>query len=247
MNDTADLHTLTGAYAAHALDDTERTAFERHLGHCPPCTQEVAEFVATLARLGAAEAIAPPPRLKSQVMAAVPRTRQDAPQIASASPPRPGSRLPRRRQGFALAACLALAVGAGAIAIQQHQETERARTDAAAARHQQATLTTLLTAPDAHLATGPVTGGGTGTTVWSPALDQAGFWASGLPALPGDRVYQLWFDDAGTMRPAGLLPPDGTLVLTGRVHPASGVGVTAEPAGGSTHPTGSPLLLLPLI
>lgn len=246
MNATADLHTLTGAYAAHALDDIERAAFERHLAQCPPCAQEVAEFIATLARLGAAEGVTPPPRLKAQVMAALPATRQDAPRVTPASAPRPGSRPARRWRGFALAACLALAVGAGAIAVRQHRETGRARTDAAAARQQQAALTVLLTAPDAHLATGPMTGGGTGTAVWSPSLDRAGFWASGLPALPDDRVYQLWFDDAGTMRPAGLLPPDGILVLAGTVGRANGVGVTAEPAGGSARPTSAPLLVLPL-
>ncbi|GLW68421.1 hypothetical protein Kpho02_07200 [Kitasatospora phosalacinea] len=246
MNATADLHTLTGAYAAHALDDTERAAFEHHLAHCASCAQEVAEFAATLARLGSAEATTPPPHLKAKVMAALPTTRQDAPRVAPASVARPGGRLSRRWQGFALAACLTVAVGAGAVAVQQHRETERARTEAAAARQQQATLTALLTAPDAHLSTGRVTGGGTGTTVWSPTLGRAGFWASGLPALPGDRAYQLWFDDAGTMRPAGLLPSDGALVLAGPVDAASGVGVTEEPAGGSPHPTGAPLLLLPL-
>ncbi|KIQ65306.1 hypothetical protein TR51_15300 [Kitasatospora griseola] len=247
MNATADLHTLTGAYAAHALDDAERAAFERHLAHCPSCTQEVAEFAATLARLGAAEAVTAPPPLKDRVMAALPVTRQDAPQVASATGLRPGGRLSRHWRAWALAACLAVAVGAGVIAVQQHREGERARTAAAAAGHQRAALTALLTAPDARLATGPVTGGGTGTTVWSPALGRAGFWASGLPALPADRVYQLWFDDAGTMRPAGLLPADGVLVLAGPVNAASGVGITEEPAGGSPHPTGSPLLLLPLV
>ncbi|MFD7643975.1 anti-sigma factor domain-containing protein [Kitasatospora sp. NPDC059795] len=245
MNATADLHTLTGAYAAHALDDAERTAFEGHLAHCPSCAQEVAEFAATLARLGTAEAVAPPPRLKARVMTALPTARQDTPRVTPASGPRPGGRLARRWQGFALASCLAVAVGTGAVAVQQHRETERAKTEAAEARRQQTTLTALLTAPDAHLATGPVSGGGTGTTVWSPALGRAGFWASGLPALPDGRVYQLWFDDAGTMRPAGLLPSDSAMVLAGPVNAASGVGVTEEPAGGSPHPTGSPLLVLP--
>ena len=38
---SADLHTLTGAYAADALSDTEQLAFERHLTACPACAQEV--------------------------------------------------------------------------------------------------------------------------------------------------------------------------------------------------------------
>ncbi|HYN16781.1 MAG TPA: zf-HC2 domain-containing protein, partial [Actinomycetes bacterium] len=51
---SADLHTLTGAFAAHALSDTERLAFERHLEACPACAQEVRELQATTARLGSA-------------------------------------------------------------------------------------------------------------------------------------------------------------------------------------------------
>ena len=42
---SADLHTLTGAYAADALSGTERLAFERHLDDCPACAQEVREFM----------------------------------------------------------------------------------------------------------------------------------------------------------------------------------------------------------
>ncbi|WP_047470085.1 RskA family anti-sigma factor, partial [Streptomyces sp. M10] len=31
---TAELHTLTGAYALHALPEEERAAFDRHLADC---------------------------------------------------------------------------------------------------------------------------------------------------------------------------------------------------------------------
>ena len=56
---SADLHTLTGAYAAHALSDGERLAFERHLAACPACAQEVRELTETAARLGTAVAARP--------------------------------------------------------------------------------------------------------------------------------------------------------------------------------------------
>ncbi|MFF4342192.1 anti-sigma factor domain-containing protein [Kitasatospora sp. NPDC001540] len=241
---TLDPHTLTGAYAAHALDPEERDAFEHHLGHCPSCAQETAEFAATLARLGAAETVAPPPELKARVLAALPGVRQEAPQLARTAPPRvrPARRAPR----FALAACLALALGAGAVAVQQHREAGRARDRAAALARQQETVAALLTAPDARTATAAATGGGTGTVVWSAARGQAGFLATGLPAPGPGRAYQLWYDDAGTMRPAGLLPTgSGTLLLSGALDGAAGVGVTLEPAGGSAHPSGAPVLLLP--
>ena len=66
---SADLHTLTGAYAAHALSDTERLAFERHLDACPACAQEVRELTETAARLGGAVAAPPPPDLWDRVRA----------------------------------------------------------------------------------------------------------------------------------------------------------------------------------
>ncbi|MGA5823322.1 anti-sigma factor [Kitasatospora sp. NPDC094028] len=242
---TADLHALTGAYAAHALDPEESAAFERHLADCPACAQEVAEFTATLARLGAAQAVAPPPAMKTRVMAALPTLRQEAPRTAPA-PGRRRGRLARNWPKLALAACLALAAGAGGVAVQQHQQAGQARARAAALQQQRDRLAALVTAPDARTATGAAAGGGgVGTVVWSHGRGEAGFLASGLPVPAAGSTYELWFDDSGTMRPAGLLPGgDGVLLLTGPLDGATGVGVTVEPAGGSAHPTSAPILLL---
>ncbi|MFJ7244389.1 anti-sigma factor domain-containing protein [Kitasatospora sp. NPDC098652] len=241
----ADLHTLTGAYAAHALDPAESTDFERHLADCPACAQEVAEFAATLARLGAAQAVLPPPALKTRVMAALPTLRQEAPHTA----PVPGYRRRRFGRGWAklaLAACLALATGVGGVAVQQYQQAGQARARAAALQQQQDRFAALLTASDARTATGAAAGGaGVGTVVWSNSRGQAGFLASGMPSPAAGTTYQLWFNDSGTMRPAGLLTTgDGVLLLTGPLDGARGIGVTVEPAGGSAHPTTAPVMLL---
>ena len=81
--------------------------------------------------------------------------------------------------------------------------------------------------------------------VYSQSRGQAGFLASNLPSLPTDKTYQLWYNDHGTMRPAGLLPSsNGSLLLGGRIDGAAGIGVTVEPAGGSRTPTSAPLMLL---
>ncbi|MBL0804656.1 zf-HC2 domain-containing protein, partial [Streptomyces albidoflavus] len=80
---TAELHTLTGAYALHALPEEERAAFDRHLADCPACTTEVAELTATAARLGLAEAAVPPPAMKDQVLRRIGEVRQEPPRTAA--------------------------------------------------------------------------------------------------------------------------------------------------------------------
>ncbi|MFJ9610605.1 anti-sigma factor domain-containing protein [Kitasatospora sp. NPDC101176] len=245
----ADLHTLTGAYAAHALDPAESAEFERHLDSCPACAQEVAEFAATLARLGASEPVTPPPALKTRVLAALPTVRQDAPRTTPAVlPGRRHGRPARRWPKFVLAACLAVAVGAGGVAVQQHRQADRAEARAVALQQQQNHFADLLTAPDARTVTATASGGaGVGTVVWSQSRGQAGFLASGMPVPGAGSTYELWFNDSGTMRPAGLLPTgDGAMLLSGPLDGAVGVGLTVEPAGGSAHPTGTPVMLLPL-
>ncbi|MFJ1706361.1 anti-sigma factor domain-containing protein [Kitasatospora sp. NPDC088346] len=247
MTTAADLHTLTGAYATHALGEAERHAFEQHLSQCPACEQEVREFTSTLARLGAAEAVVPPHEMKARVLAGIGTVRQLAP--VSSEPDQDGAgrrpgRLARQWPKLALAASVAVAATLGGLAYQQHDRAEQAMAEAAALQQQQARFSSLLTAPDARTSTGTA-GGGVGTVVWSETLGQAGFLASGLPTLPPDKAYEIWFNDAGTMRPAGLLPgPDGSLLLAGGIQGAAGIGVTVEPAGGSAHPTGSPMMLL---
>lgn len=92
-------------------------------------------------------------------------------------------------------------------------------------------------------------GGASGTVVVSRSRDRAVFIASRMPKPPGGKVYQLWYDDAGTMRSAGLMDPGRTteaVPLDGAVEGASGLGITLEPAGGSHAPTSAPLALLGL-
>ncbi|MEW1908714.1 anti-sigma factor [Kitasatospora sp. NPDC085895] len=253
MTGGAELHTLTGAYAAHALEGPELAEFERHLALCEACALEVREFAATLARLGAAEAETPPAELRARVMAGIGSVRQLAPPSVVPPPEVPPQPTGRRRRSkivrhwpkLALAASVALAAALGGLAVDQSRRADEADARAAQLQAQQAAFGSLLTAPDARTATATA-GPGVGTVVWSQSRGQAGFLASGMPALPAGKTYELWFDDAGTMRPAGLMPASGgSLLLQGPLNGAVGVGVTVEPEGGSAHPSGTPVMLLP--
>ncbi|RDG38637.1 anti-sigma factor [Streptomyces corynorhini] len=243
----ADLHTLTGAYALHALAPQERAEFERHLEACEPCALEVRELAATAARLGGAVAVMPPPALKEQVLRRIATERQEPPRTTPQSRTGGGAARARLLSRFALAACLAGAVGFGGIAVWQHQEARDARQRAEASQQHSQELATVLAAPDAKVVTGELTDGGTGTVVVSRSRDKAAFIASGMPKPPSGKVYELWYNDGGTMRAAGLMDPttsSPSTLMEGSVKGASGMGITVEPAGGSKQPTSDPLALM---
>ncbi|MBP8537064.1 anti-sigma factor domain-containing protein [Streptomyces sp. MK37H] len=250
----ADLHTLTGAYAVNALSGRELSEFERHLAVCDACRQEVRELRETAAKLAVATALAPPPTMKDDVLRRIATVRQEPPRVA-AREPRESHAGPRRRTGrramnFALAACVAAAAVCGGAAVWQYRQASDARDTARRSEQRVAQaeeMTQVLAAPDAHSRSGRMADGSTGTVVVSRGLNKAVFLASGLPEPPAGRIYQLWFSDGGTMRPAGLMDSSGrstAAVMSGAVGKASAMGVTVEPAGGSKTPTSDPLVLL---
>ncbi|QEU92811.1 anti-sigma factor [Streptomyces kanamyceticus] len=251
---TADLHTATGAYVLHALAPAERAAFERHLAACAACAQEVRELAATAARLGLAVPATPPPQLREQVLRQITTVRQEPPRVPA--PPRVRAwswswRASRRASRLVLAACLAAAAAFGGVAVWQHQSAEDARTEARRAERQAeqraAELAAVLAAPDARTVTAKLADGARATVVVSEERDRAAFLASALPDLPTGKVYQLWFDDEGKMRSAGLLTDSGgtnAVLMEGAVDDASGMGVTVEPSGGSPAPTTPPIGLM---
>lgn len=244
---TADLHTLTGAYALHALPEDERLAFERHLDACEACTQEVRELSATAARLGLAVSTTAPPALRVRVLREITTVRQEPPAHGRNG----GAGAPAGRAGrwstYALAACVAAAAAFGGVAVWQNQVAQDARQEADRAQQQNEQLARVLSAPDARTGSGDLKDGARGAVVVSQSENQAVFLASGLARPPGGKVYQLWFNDDGTMRSAGLMnpsAPNDAVLLDGPVDGASGMGITVEPAGGSEQPTSAPVALM---
>ncbi|MGW6980930.1 anti-sigma factor [Streptomyces sp. NPDC054932] len=242
-----DLHTLTGAYVLDALEPDERAAVERHLADCPSCAQEVRELSETVARLGLAVAAPPSPALRNEVLHRIATVRQEPPRAVRASR---GSHVRprwRRSSDWALAACLAGAVALGGVAVAQYERAEEARQQAQQARSANDAVGAVLAAADARVTTAPLRGGAVGTVVVSASRNQAVFAASGMPAPPDGKVYQLWYNDGGKMRSAGLMDtgtPAAATLLAGPVNAASGMGITVEPAGGSPRPTSAPVALL---
>jgi len=240
---TADLHTLSGAYAADALDPVERQEFERHLAACESCQQEVRELQATAAMLAAASSEAPPTGLKDSVMAEIDQTRQERPLVADDLEARRSSRrlepISRRIIGVA-AAVLAIAV----VALGATVVTLDGRLDELRATSEQ--LQALLAAPDTQTLALEGPDGIVGRVLVSRAEGLAVLHATGLSLLPAESDYQLWVIGEHEFVSAGILGVDDDGSVTHAIRrglsSAVALGVTVEPAGGSPQPTSEPIL-----
>lgn len=240
-----DLHLLTGAYALDAIEEPERERFENHLGRCRTCANEVRGLAATATALGVAVAEPAPADLRSRVLAAATVTRQLPPDTAAARLPRRPLAAPwvaRLAMGVA-AICLALAVVFGVIGFSAQQRL-------AAVQAQNRAVAGVLAAPDAQVVVQPTTHGGTATVVVSRSQGKVVVTTRDLPALPASKVYQLWFIGPPQVRSAGLLPPASggrtAPVLASGLRAGDQLGMTVEPAGGTSRPTTTPILLMSL-
>jgi anti-sigma-K factor RskA len=234
---SADLHTLTGAYAVNALSDLERTAFEAHLTRCQSCAVEVTELAATAARLGAAVEFLPPPQLRARVLAAAAETRQLSPHTARV----PDPRRKRWAGGLLAAACLVAAVFVTVDYSQSGQERQLAQLSSEYSR-----FSDFLSTPDAKLINGRAPNGATGTAVVSVSRDEALFLAKDLPQAPDGHTYQLWRIGADGPHSAGLLDSRSSPVVISGLTGTQEVALTVEPLGGSETPTLPAVMAMPL-
>ena len=217
--------------------------------------EEAAEFAEVTTQLGlAVDPVEPSPSLKAGIMAKLAST----PQLAADAPPGPtpvvasptGPAQARARARWftrpitivaAAAAALVLFVGGVFVgsALSNHNSFEA---------QQAASLAQINAASDVQHATSPVEGGGTATLVWSGEEGKSALVTTGLPELPPDKTYELWYIRGDEATPAGTLVPSGAgatwRVLEGTMAAGDTVGVTVEPKGGSTKPTTQPIVAI---
>jgi anti-sigma-K factor RskA len=232
-----DVHALTGAYVLDAVSDLERVAFERHISECDACEQEVRELRGTAARLGQAAAAEPPVWLKSQVMAKIAEVRQVPRDAASLAADRPDRGRWALRMSVAAAAVLLVVAGAlGVLLVQQQADLDESRDYANS-------VSSVLSADDAKLATVKGRQGGTAIILSSRSAGKGLVFTNDMPAPPGDKVYQAWLiGPDGVATSAGLMPKEPASRLSLAIGSAKGFGVTVEPPGGSQTPT-KPLVM----
>jgi hypothetical protein len=145
-----------------------------------------------------------------------------------------------RLVGALAAASVAAAVGLGITQISTQHQLDTVQASNAA-------ITRVVQAPDARIEK-KATAGGTVTVVFSSQRDAAVITTSKLTSLPSGRVYQLWVMSSAGARSAGLVsqPDQASQVLAAGVRAGDKIGMTVEPAGGTSKPTTTPVLVMPL-
>jgi anti-sigma-K factor RskA len=237
---------LAEVYALDAVSDAERDAIEAYVNAAPEAERQsfyerVRQARETLATTFTAEE-EPPAGLFDRIVAQLPARSADvsAPAAPAALPPvadqlsaaRERRDIRRRSAGMrnwligvAAAAVIALGgVGVGAYVANQNDP-----------------LTQVLQAQDVRQATVEVRGGGTAIVSIAPSKDALVVRMKDVPPPPEGKVYQMWLIPKDGTSPVsqGLMDAEALskpAVVKG-IHSAAALGITVEPAGGSTAPT----------
>jgi hypothetical protein len=255
-----DLRAALPDYVLGTLTGPETATLQAHVVDCAACQTELEELRAVIAGIGTATPETPPPGLRSRVLQAATMPARAESRVNT--PQAPATAVPRRQwMPFALAASLLFAVVAGGYAwsLRGQLATARQQVDDAAgyvARLRQELLETrrdsaelvrvmqILNAPNlvrVDLKGQTAGSDAVGRAFWS-ATTGVFFTARGMPPVDAGRVYQLWTIRGTTATSAGTMTPDasGTIVHAAEAagaEPPDAMGVTIEPAGGSTSPT----------
>lgn len=233
---SVDLHQLIAPYALDALEADDRSRFEAHLALCEQCRVELMGFMSTAARLGEAEAVAPPPELRERLLTMAASTTQEHPVVSVLSQ---RGRVRRYAPRVALAAAVAAAVvGIGGF-VAEREQAEDLRAD-------RSQLTAVMSAQDATITEGAVSGGGEVRVIASPTHDAAVVVGAALSSLDPDQTYQVWRMHDGEPTSVGLLGRGPGMLYVDGITGADALAVTVEPSGGSPQPTSEPIVATPV-
>ena len=231
--DPAELITLSTPYALHAVADAETIDIERQLVAAPgdvanAFINEVRAVRETMAVVSEATALEPPPRLRVRLLDAVARSIDDGQSGRSNAP------TGNRWQRVALAAAAIIAVGLAAVGIGLAIRPTPAPSPPSTAAQ-------ILAAPDVRTVSGPVTGPGTATLVFSRQRNAGVLVMNNVVPPNAGSVYQMWLVGDHGARSAGIIDAASIAPSTKAVVTDLGnskvLAFTVEPPGGSPQPT----------
>lgn len=226
--------------AAFALGEIERDGeLLAHLQGCPSCQRDMRAY-ARVARALPYEApqSEPAAELRGRILAAVTQTAAPAPR-----PTRWWAR-PIGLPAFAAALAVIIALLGWNVVLQR--QLDAAQSQVAASRAGWRDMTDLLNSTEVRWYS--LGGASASGHFWSsPQKRVACLVAQGLPTLADEQVYQVWLVRGGQWTSVGMFEErtGSAWVIVPIDGPAEGydaIEVTAEPAGGSTTPSGPPVL-----
>jgi anti-sigma-K factor RskA len=228
-NQDCDQQLQAAAYLLGALQPEEAERYHEHLHGCASCREELDELRPAASALPrTAEPVKATPALLGQIMSKV---RAEADLLNAAGPQ--ADRVPtiatgwrpRRLALLAATATIAAAAAVGAVLIISESSTSQ--------RVTQALVTASAPGARAEL---------------RQSATQAELVVSGIPQPPPGKVYEVWLATAhGAPQPTDALfsvTTDGSasVDVPGNLRGIQRLMVTAEPAGGSHHPTSLPII-----
>jgi len=249
-------------YALGTLSEDERFALERHLETCPSCRRELEVMRGDLAVVAlSTTGPKPPARSRERLLAAI----AEQPRLAAPlAVPTSANALRRASSGWAV---LRWAAAAGLILIvtgliRQNSSLERdlaslkTRFGGQESKLQQANdIVAALVDPESQKVELVAAGNKPqprGKAIYQRRNRSLIFFASNLPPLPREKIYELWLfpSSGGAPIAAGLFKPDGNGSAT-VVNPplpegvaARNFAVTLEPESGSHEsPRGTPVIM----
>lgn len=218
------------AFAVGALDPHEAGAFEGHLVHCDRCRAELLRLAPAIALLPlSVEQREPSPALRRSIMDVVNAEAEAAQPVPAAPKLRPQRQPNRWREWFwrpapiaGFAAVLAVVFVAG-FALRGGGGAGNSHTTVPVQAASTASVSAALVRDG---------------DAWRLDVDH-------MPALPANRVYQVWVRGRHNLQSAGVFVLDRSGQAAVGVPQALTSGeqvlVTSEPAGGSSAPTTTPL------
>jgi hypothetical protein len=215
----------------HALEHDEAERFRRHLDHCAACSAEVSSLQPIAESLAASgPRVVASQELRERVMTSV-RSEAELLHAAGTGADRPQPARRRLRRAQLLTAAVAMGAGLliGAVAIDR---------GSAPATH--VTSAQLATAQPGARAILRQVGG------------RAELVVSGVSQPPRGKIYEIWLAGEGAApRPTDVLfgvthSGSASVNVPGSLAGVRRVMVTAEPLGGSAHPTSSPIIVATL-
>ena len=236
---TSELHVIEflPAYALGSLDEGEAVRVSEHLAHCPACQADLRPYLAVAGQLAlATPEVAPPTRVKQQLMRRIDRRR-----AVPEPPSRPSwwqqlaSLFRRSAPAWALAS-LILIVALTASNLWLWQRVDGGG-EGRAGHMQVVALVPTDAAP-----------GAAGKLVISMGGEYGTLVVDGLSPLDAGHQYQLWLIRDGQRTSGGVFSVNqhgyGVLEISAPEPLASypSFGITVEPAGGSPGPTGDKVL-----